>query len=149
MWNYTVEKEYSDQKNIKYSRILYALVITFVITWMGGVYLYLKDRFDPPHLHDVPVIERGDYAFGEFYTKEYWDSNPPPVKPSDYTILEKYNIGDIVTIRYFFIEGVVMDKSIPTGDNYSVLYRDKNHTLQKIILPRRMLMIRKESASSL
>ena len=149
MWKTGKSKEGGDEKNIRYSRILYMLVIAFVISWMSGVYFYLKDRFDIPHIKDVAVSDNGtNYTIGEFYSFDEWRTNPPYLTSTDYTILEKYNIGDIVMIRYFFIEGVIMDRSIPTGDNYSVLYKDKNYALHKITLPRKMLMIQKSRVSA-
>ena len=55
---------------------------------------------------------------------------------------DEYRFGDVVVIKYFYVEAVVMDRDrvLPLGDSYTILYKDRNHVLQKITLPKTMLM---------
>lgn len=53
-----------------------------------------------------------------------------------------YNIGDIVFIDYFYMRGVVIDKSTSFGnvEYYTIMYRDVNKTLQTIRLKKDFLL---------
>lgn len=70
-------------------------------------------------------------------------TNIPPVpitnsaKPM-YEQRDKYEIGDFVVINYFYVEGIIIEKL--SGDVYKILYKDHNHTLQKIELHKQFLL---------
>ena len=143
MWKINKSIKNEEETNLKCYRILHFLFIVFIACWMIGVYFYIKEKYEVPHATDVTLTSDSFY----FSTNHLNPNNTTPVQIPDYVVLEKYNIGDIVTIRYFLIEGVVVNRSIPSGENYSILYKDINHTLHKITLPKKMLMIKKSPVS--
>lgn len=122
------------------------ILIVFVVTWMISAYVFLKDGVDDV-IHDVsPAIVLDEHGkinlFPNLFeprmrtNKIQVDTNS--TMPS-IVVKPDYHYGDIVIIKYFYVGGVVLSKSA-VGDDYTVMYKDHNHVLQKISLPRTMLL---------
>lgn len=147
-----VHKDISELRDL--NRWLIALS-AIVIIWAAGIIMYMDKRTSPSN-HPLPIIMI-DADTGKIidpaYTNLFPDNvigtmpknvNMSEIKDSDNAtkpLFEKkdsYNIKDFVIINYFYVEGLIIDKS---GDNYTVLYKDHNHVLQKIIISKEFLLV--------
>ena len=139
MDNVNVPKE-SDQLN-SLNRLL-ALLVAFIIGWSVFIFFYVQKRTDD--LKPTPQIVYLDPNSGTITNTAYANlfphtavSHPSGGKPL-YEEKSSYEVMDYVIINYFFVEGLVVDKK---GDNYTVMYKDYNRVLQRIIVPRQMLLV--------
>jgi hypothetical protein len=126
-------KETPNEENIRNNNFWYiVLLITFILVWISGAYVYFHPKTNNPPVVVLDVMGGIDLT----NSLRMSPTNTSIVRPM-YEIREKYERGEIVIIKYFYLKAVVLDE--PTNDFYEVLY--KNHgTLQKITLPRHLLM---------
>lgn len=137
------EKATQDGKKVERSTFWYVLLIISIILWMAGSYFYLDYKANVI-LSNPPVVIL-DATSGVNMTN-FFRVNPSQTQlyPTNsaprpmFEIRENYNIGDVVVVKYFYVEAVVLEKQ--TGDSYVIMYKDHNHTLQKIAIPRSLLM---------
>lgn len=125
------------------NRWLIALVI-FIVIWTLGVFIYLYQKPSPP-IPPVPFIAI-DYSNGKITNSAHTNLFPKSFggqsKTNEYVspLFEQrssYEKMDFVIINYFFIAGLVVDRQ---GDNYTVMYKDYNKVLQRIIVPVELLL---------
>lgn len=142
MWKEEVNKkapESSDEKKVRSVNFWYIVLVVFIVVWMGGSFLYLNHK-----THDLannPPVTIIDAAGGiDLSNLSKIGTNQIPGKSSLFTVKETYTFGDTVIIKYFYVKAVVLDKAAALGDSYNLIYKDHNHVLQKITLPREMLL---------
>lgn len=153
MWNRIKNtfKLQDDESKIKSMNILHIVLVIFIVSWiLGGAY-YLASSDAILILDPVPKLigdKDSSNDINDFISLPHnLLSNSAPINISTnevskpkFKIKDSYKFGDIVVIRFFYTVGVIIDKSIPTGDSYVVLYRDENNVLEKINLPKDMLL---------
>ncbi len=134
----------TENKEIKnLNRWLIALAI-FVTIWSIGIFIYVSQKVEPSDSNPVPpivmdgssnkianIIHTNPIPF-----KTLTENNLPP--QSMYVQKDVYKKNEVVIINYFFVEGIVMDRS---GDNYTIMYKDRSGTLQRIIVPKTLLLV--------
>lgn len=125
--------------------------LVFIIVWSVAIFFYVNKKTEEKS--PIPVI-MVDPTTGKITNVSYtnlFPANfvaPTPtatnqvVKPM-YEQKDSYEKMDFVIINYFFVSGLVVDKN---GDNYTVMYRDYNRVLQKIIVPKELLLAPTETA---
>lgn len=137
-----------DEKKVRSFGIWQFLLVTFIVLWMVGAYVFLEQK-TRSNSTTIPVVvldnvngvdfsnftKIGSNTSTIYFTKKNELNNRP-----DFECKDNYSMGDIVVVKYFYVEAVVIDKSLPSGNAYTILYKDHNHVLQKIILPKEMLM---------
>lgn len=149
MWKFqrkVKELETPDEKKVRSIGVWHFVLMAFIVLWMVGAYIYLDKKSDVT-VGSPPVIvldSSGGVTLTNFFTAGTNSQMLPALptvgtKPS-YEVKAKYSFGDVVVVKYFYVTGVIIDKSLPVGDSYTVLYKDHNHVLQKVVLPRTMLM---------
>jgi hypothetical protein len=125
-----------------------------IIIWAAGIIMYVDKKTSISN-HPLPIIMI-DVDTGKIidpaYTNLFHDSvigmvsktfNISEVECSTniskpmFEQKDNYNIGDFVIINYFYVEGIVSEKS---GNEYTVIYKDHNHVLQKIKLSKEFLL---------
>ena len=115
-------------------------LVVFIIIWTIGVLLVIKKKDESAPYTPVVMV---DSASGKITNSTYVNLFPKgiaaPVIPknSAYQRKEVYQVMDYVIINYFFVEGLVVERN---GENYTVMYKDENQVLQKVIVPRELLM---------
>ena len=135
--------ETDDEKKMRSINSWYFVLVVFIIIWVIGAYVYLDKKADMS-LNHPPVVVL-DSADGIMLSNMFKVSGtnmqlfPPTSKQEMFEVREKYQFGDVVVVKFFYVEAVVLEKSA-TSDQYTVMYKDHNHALQKISLPRTMLM---------
>jgi hypothetical protein len=135
--------ETPDEKRIRSMNLWYFALIGFVCVWVTGAYLYFSKKDSSPKSSSAIDVS-GDLSFSNFMTltnKSPLLVNTMARESSLFTEKKTYSLGDIVVIRYFYVAGVVLEKH---GDYYDVVYKDHNHTLQKITLTKAMLLSPKD-----
>lgn len=137
--------ESKEVKNL--NRWLIALVI-FVTIWSLGIFVYVGQKVEVPATEEsISALVVGGYT-GKIVSTSYTNlfaltqtNKNGTVSTNEiahYEHRDVYKKLDFVIIDHFFIEGIVVDKS---GDNYTVLYKDRNRSLQRIIVPKTLLLI--------
>lgn len=138
----------SDEKKVRSISVWHFLLMAFIVVWMVGAYIYLDQKSDA-NVAAPPVVVL-DTADGINLTNLFQSSptnmqlvkrTSDPSKPSKamFELKPKYSLGDVVVVKYFYVEAIVVGTPA-MGDEYIILYKDHNHTLQKISLPRMFLM---------
>ncbi len=138
-------EEIPDEKKIRSISIWHFVLVAFIVLWMVGAYVYL-DKKTQMSIAAPPVIvldEAAGITLTNFFqinstNRQLSPAARNPTKPL-FEIREKYFLGDVVVVKYFYVEAIVIGNSA-VGDDYVILYKDHNHTLQKISLPRALLM---------
>ena len=145
MWNLNRKsiQETPDEKKVRSSNFWYILLVAFIVLWMTGAYIYLDKKTDvtignPPVivLDAVNGIDMTNFFRANPSQTQLYPTNNIP-RPM-FEVRENYNLGDVVVVKYFYVEAVVLEKQ--AGDSYVIMYKDHNHTLQKIAIPRTLLM---------
>ena len=132
--------------NAKTLDILFAVSVASLVAYIG-IWSYINDiipkRPIPPNpqtilIHQAPrtnVIEDVGISLFKNSTnqldtfKYLTDKNP-----------ETFNIGDVVRVKYFDITGVVLEKTeFPWDQTFSIMYKDVQHQLHVIVLPKEFL----------
>lgn len=135
-----------DKTEIKtLNRWLIALAV-IIILWAAGIIMYVEKRTSPSN-HPLPIImvdaDTGrviDPAYTNLFNNSVLNDISKTVNMSDikapsnatkplFEQKDHYNIKDFVVINYFYVEGIVVNRS---GNEYTVMYKDHNHVLQKI-----------------
>lgn len=117
------------------------LLVVFIIVWALGMVFYVQKRTEAPPKPLTPLVAV-DTISGKVTNSSYVNLFPKAIangSPSKlaYEQRETYQVMDFVIINYFFVEGLVVEKK---GDDYTVMYKDEKGTLQKIIVPRELLI---------
>lgn len=139
----TGKQETSDEKRVKNGNFWYVILIAFIVLWMFGAYYYLHTKnqlnTNPPVvvLDSTSGIDIGGFFRTNPISSKLSLTNSSLVQPM-YGVRSHYDVGDIIIVKYFYVEAVVLGKN--AGDSYVVLYKDHNHTLQRVSLPRIMLL---------
>ena len=144
-----------DEQAVHSFGIWHFMLIAFIVTWMLGAYIILEQKSE--HIIDNPPVIVLDEAgqinmMSNMFTLGTNRQLFPPVGAATndspkFEVRQKYNYGDIVVVKYFYIEAIVIEK-YSVGDKYIILYKDHNHQLQTISLPRTMLMAPAEGVLS-
>jgi len=135
----------------KLNRLAIGLII-FIMIWTVSIFLYIDKKTEekPP----IPILmidpssgKITNMVYSNFFPTNLASQLQPSktneiVKPL-YEQKDTYDTMEFVIINYFFIGGMVVDKS---GNNYTIMYRDYNRVLQKVIVPREMLLTPTSSA---
>lgn len=138
--------ETSDEKKIRSINFWHFVLVLFIVLWMGGAYIYLDKKTEIANR--LPLVLIGDAASGVNMTN-FFQVNPTnsSLFPTNYIFKQPFRMktehrfGDVVVVKFFYVEAVVLEKSSPTSDYYDIVYKDHNHVLQKISLPAEMLMV--------
>jgi hypothetical protein len=122
------------------NRWLFLLVI-FIVVWALGMVFYVQKRTEPQVTPVVPLVSV-DATTGKITNNAAVNLFPPTIakgapKKSAYEQRESYQVIDFVIINYFFVEGLVLEKK---GDEYTVLYKNEAGTLEKITVPKELLI---------
>lgn len=117
-------------------------LLAFIIIWSVGILIYVQKKADDVTPH-VPVV-MVDVGTGRVTNNSYANLFPKSIASntmahakSAYERKEVYQVFDYVIINYFFVEGMVIERD---GENYTVLYKTYDRTLQRIIVPRELLL---------
>jgi hypothetical protein len=136
-----VPKEKDVNQLKKLNRLLVALV-AFVLVWSVGMFFYIDRKPDAPK-PAIPVIMI-DRVTGKVTNVEHAKLLPqlPPAKTNEvgksmFEQKDSYDKMDFVIINYFMIAGIVVDR---TGNDYTIMYKDNNRVLQRIIVPKEFLL---------
>lgn len=144
-----------NQKELNKLNIIMGIIIVFIIVW-GTWRLYQTNLTDDTHSESEPPVMIMDYLTGQFtntsnfilpdlnfsITNQFqipdsnFKTNVPSVKPY-FETKKSYKKMEYVIINYYYVPALVLESD---GDDYTVLYRDRNRVLQKITLPREMLL---------
>jgi hypothetical protein len=121
------------------SSVGHYLLIAFIVVWVVGAYFFL-DNSPVAIPNPVPILDASGgldltNLFGLLSTNELIIPKPPA-----FEVRDKYVFGDIVVVKFFYIHAVVLEKSSFGSDSYTILYKDRNHVLQKVVLSRDLLM---------
>lgn len=128
------EKDHAQLKTL--NRWLMALV-AFIVIWVAGLYFYIDTETHPKP--PIPVISIDPI------TGKITNAAQPKLLPNSTNTVAKpmfeqkdsYDKMDFVIINYFFISGLVVDRH---GNDYTIMYKDSNHVIQKIIVPKELLL---------
>ena len=136
----------SDSIKIKQLNRWLILLVVFIVIWTIGLFVYVHNKSEPTIKPHTPVIVV-DSATGKITNGTYSNLFPramtTPVastnsnKPA-FEVKEQYQVMDFVVINYFFIEGLIIAKN--GNDDYTVMYKDHNRTLQTIVVNRELLL---------
>lgn len=106
------------------------LLLLLIVGWILGSYIYLNRTPE----EQSTVVTEGTIT-------NLFPSTPPEANISGHTkfrIKSKYEKGEVVFIKFFRVQGVVIENG--NEENYTILYRDRSGILQKIIIPKYMLL---------
>lgn len=144
-----IGKDTAQLKNL--NRWLIGL-IAFIIIWSVAIIFYVdkktEERLPVPILMFDPSSGKiTNMAYSNLFPTNFI-ANPEPSKTNEivkplFEQKDRYEEMEFVIINYFFISGMVVERS---GNNYTVMYRDYNRVLQKIIVPKEMLLSPTSSA---
>ena len=141
-----------DERKLRSVNFWYVLLLSFIIVWMCGAYLYLYTKTENSASPPIVLIEGGGVDLNSI--SNLFSVNAPPVSTNDlkgakplFVTKEDYSIGEVVIVKYFYVEAVVIDKSIPNGSAYTLLYKDHNHTLRTIKLSKTLIMAPADTGS--
>ena len=137
-----------DEKKVKNIGVWHFILVAFIVIWMAGAYVFLEQKTrtivaNPPVvvLDSTAGIDFSNFAqIGTNASRIYLSKDNEQRNRPDFEVKERYEIGEIIVVKYFYVEAVIVDKTLPIGNAYTILYKDHNHVLQKITLPREMLM---------
>jgi hypothetical protein len=139
----------SEEKKLKSINLWYILLLSFILIWVAGAYIFLYKKTDAAYLNPPPIVlvEGLEGVSQKTFTNIFQinQTNTSNIisdvttKPL-FETKDHYELGDVIVVRYFYIKGVVIDRSYPGGDTYTVLYKDHGHTLRTIKLPKEFLM---------
>jgi hypothetical protein len=130
----------TDSHQLKNLNRWLAGLVVFIIIWTVGVLAVVKKKDEPqPHTPVVTVNESSGKVTNPTYVNLFPKGIAAPVIPKNpaYQRKEVYQAMDLVIINYFFVEAIVIERN---GENYTVMYKDENRVLQKVIVPRELLM---------
>lgn len=127
------------------------IIVTLFICWSVGVLYYVKVKTENIIEKDIPVIVI-DTQTGKLKNIGYSNLFHPTVisnifstntlntsTPSPMYIQKKtYDVLDFVIVNYFFVEGIVIERD---GNNYTIMYKNHEHTLVRTIIPGSMLLV--------
>ena len=138
------------------------VLVVFIILWSIGLLLYVDQKVDSTANHPLPVIVV-DGPSGRINNAAYTNLFPPSMNVKAGTIetrpprvvnstktnvvtapkpmfetRDSYEIREFVIVNYFYVEGIVTEKK---GDDYTVMYKDHNHVLQKVTVPKSFLLV--------
>lgn len=135
----------SDEKRIRNINFWHFILFAFIVVWVGGAYLYLDNKTEIISNHPSLIVigEPSSINLTNFF--QFNSSNPPShllnsLVKQPFITKPEYHPGDIVVVKFFYVEAIVIEKSSPARDDYEIMYKDHNHVLQKISLPKEMLM---------
>lgn len=142
----------SDNKELKTLNRGLLILSVLIIAWATIVLIYINRSIssssspfivvdfnsgklvDPTNtnmLHES-VINSISHTVNMLDTNVFSNASVPSFEQRD-----SYNIKDFVIINYFYVEGIVVDKS---GNMYTVMYKDHNHVLQKVVVSKDLLI---------
>lgn len=149
----TTKNEKTELKTL--NRWLIFLMVIAII-WTAGVLLYVDNRTAPTN-HPLPII-MVDSVTGKIVDPAYTNlfitqAIGLPVQNKNISnFIEKtnnvtkpmfeqkasYEIKELVVVNYFYVEAIVVTK-VGTS-SYTVMYKDHNHVLQLVTLPKELLL---------
>ena len=141
MWSELQKKlntETPDEKKVRHFNYWYLLLIGFIVVWMVGSFIYLNPKtYDVTSNSPVTILD----AAGGINLSALTQTETNYTKATlQCVVRDHYVFGDIVIIKFFQIRAVVLDKAATSSDSYNIIYKDHVHTLQRITLPRAMLL---------
>lgn len=127
-------------------------LIAFIVIWTIVIVFYVDKKtedqlpvpilmFDPSSGKITNLVYSNLFPTNFIASKELSKTNDT-VKPL-FEQKDRYEKMEFVIINYFFISGLVIDQN---DNNYTIMYRDYNRVLQKIIVPKEMLLSPTSSA---
>lgn len=118
----------SSNSNHSNSHLWHLLLLVLMVSWVAGSYLYLNHQ--SKENKEINIEETLTNLFPSI-----------PQQPSHlrFRVKEKYEIGEIVFVKFFRIQAVIIEPV--NTENYVVLYRDRNYVLQRVTLPKEMLLV--------
>ena len=130
-----------DQTNFTtLNRWLIALVIGIII-WIIGIVILIEQKADRTIMSTPPVIPKilsSNVVASATATVTTIKSNSfNKVKPL-FEQKKSYDVQDVIIINHFWVEGIVVEKL--NENTYTIMYKDHNHVLQKITLPKEFLL---------
>lgn len=151
MWRFVKKRnnESEDERRVRTINVWHFVLIVFIVIWMAGAYLYLNKKTELSLVTPPVLLVNGSNSnldltnfFGLAAT-----NNPliPSIKPLTnstaspmFETKPRYDAGDVVVVKYFYVQAVIVEKV--GQDSYAILYKDHNHVLQKIVLPKAFLL---------
>lgn len=143
-----------DKSELKILNRWLVVLTVAIILWAAGVIIYVDKRISPVN-HPLPII-MVDVNTGKVvdpaYTNLFHDSvigqlakevsiadikEPSNATKPLFEHKDTYNVKDFVVVNYFYVEGIIVEKS---GNNYTVMYKDHNHVLQKLTISKEFLL---------
>lgn len=113
-------------KQVKQINTYICMLVLITILWAIVSFWYISEKqISIPKFIDTLTNPTNEVVTGGTSTNI-------SIKPTD----QSYNKHDIVIIKFFFIEGIIIEK---TKDLYVILYKDQHNVLQKITLPEDLL----------
>lgn len=122
-----------------------------IIVWTIGVLFYIDNKIEPksPPINTIILVDKEtgkiiNPAYTNLFLPQFVKSsntnkstqNSINRKPA-FEHKDTYSVEEFVIINYFYVEGIVVEKS---GDLYTVMYKDHNHTLQKVTVTKELLL---------
>jgi hypothetical protein len=119
-------------------------LVGFMLIWTVGIFAYV-DKKPAKEMPPIPVISIDAHtgkitnvAHNKLFPKTFGVPFSPTNSAPMFVQKDNYEKMDFVIINYFFVAGIVVDNQ---GGNYTVMYRDANRCLQRIVVPREFLMV--------
>ncbi len=135
----------SDEKKLKSINFWHWALMIFIVVWMGGAYVYLdkKATFGITHPPVVIVDDAGNINISNVFkgrdlNLQLYSTNGLILMPQNFKTKSEYQVGDVVVVKYFYVDAVVL-KTV--GEDCLIVYKNSEGALQKIILPKTLLMI--------
>lgn len=120
-------------------------LVAFMLIWTAGILAYV-DKKPEKEMPPIPVISIDPHT-GKITNVAHSRLLPKtinvPFSPTNSSPMfiqkDNYEKMDFVIINYFFVAGIVVDSQ--AGGNYTILYKDANRCLQRIVVPREFLLV--------
>lgn len=122
------------------------ILVGIAIIWTGLIIFYVEKKTDKISNYRMPIIMVDSVGkiidpsytnlFPVSFVSQEKTNNKLPYVPL-FESKDSYEIMDVIIVKFFYIRGVVIDKS---GDRYTILYKDQSHIIQQISLPKEFLL---------
>jgi hypothetical protein len=120
-------------------------LVAFMLIWTVGILAYV-DKKPEKEMPSIPVIGIDPHtgritnvSHSRLLPKTFSVPFSPTNSSPMFVQKDSYEKMDFVIINYFFVSGIVVDTQV--GGNYTIMYRDANRSLQRVVVPREFLLV--------
>lgn len=146
MWKFAPEQKNGtdDERKVRNINIWHFFLIAFIVIWVTGAYFCLSKKPDLSLTNSLLDSKPTNFEnlFTFFPTNNSFihrgQSLTNPLSASIFYTKHSYKPGDVVIVKYFHVQAVILEKV--GQDSYCIIYKDHNHVLQKIVLPKIFLL---------